>query len=347
MSQIISKKLAIDVMNAALSTGADYAEIYAESSRPSSISIDNGKVDSISTPISEGAGIRLLKGVKSAYGYTSDLSRKNLLALAGKVAKSFEGERLFEVKEIKKERVKAISPIETHLNDVSAEEKIAYLKKAHEAASSVDPRIVRVTASFISKYKTTQTFVAENEIGHQYDNVEERGRVGIVCIAVNSNAVLRLNPLGDVLALLAALTWAFYSILTRKIGDYGYNTLQVTRRIFCWGLLFMLPVLPLADVRWQTARFADPVLLGNLLFLGLGASALCFATWNYSIKTLGAVKTSVYIYLVPVVAVITAMLVLHEPFTWLAALGMGLVLLGLGISECRISPQRLRGGRKA
>ena len=76
MSQIISKKLAIDVMNAALSTGADYAEIYAESSRPSSISIDNGKVDSISTPISEGAGIRLLKGVKSAYGYTSDLSRK-------------------------------------------------------------------------------------------------------------------------------------------------------------------------------------------------------------------------------------------------------------------------------
>ena len=53
---------------------------------------------------------------------------------------------------------------------------------------------------------------------------------GIVCIAVNSNAVLRLNPLGDVLALLAALTWAFYSILTRKIGDYGYNTLQVTRR---------------------------------------------------------------------------------------------------------------------
>ncbi|WP_300787810.1 DMT family transporter [uncultured Desulfovibrio sp.] len=170
---------------------------------------------------------------------------------------------------------------------------------------------------------------------------------GVICISVNSGAVLRLNPLGDLLAFLAALTWALYSIFTRKISQCGYNMIQATRRIFCWGLLFMLPVLPLADVRWQTARFADPVLLGNLLFLGLGASALCFATWNYSIKTLGAVKTSVYIYLVPVVAVITAMLVLHEPFTWLAALGMGLVLLGLGISECRISPQRLRGGRKA
>ena len=77
---------------------------------------------------------------------------------------------------------------------------------------------------------------------------------GIGCIAVNSNAVLRLNPLGDVLALLAALTWAFYSILTRKIGDYGYNTLQVTRRIFCWGLLFMLPTLPLSGFRKPIIR---------------------------------------------------------------------------------------------
>ena len=60
--------------------------------------------------------------------------------------------------------------------------------------------------------------------------------------------MLQLNPLGDVLALLAALTWAFYSILTRKIGDYGYNTLQVTRRIFCWGLIFMLPTLSLIHI---------------------------------------------------------------------------------------------------
>ena len=116
---------------------------------------------------------------------------------------------------------------------------------------------------------------------------------GIVCIAVNSNAVLRLNPLGDVLALLAALTWAFYSILTRKIGDYGYNTLQVTRRIFCWDLLFMLPTLPLSGFRWGLERLAQPEMLANLLFLGLGASALCFATWNFTIRILGAITNAV------------------------------------------------------
>lgn len=163
---------------------------------------------------------------------------------------------------------------------------------------------------------------------------------GIVCIAVNSNAVLRLNPLGDVLALLAALTWAFYSILTRKIGDYGYNTLQVTRRIFCWGLLFMLPTLPLSGFRWGLERLAQPEMLANLLFLGLGASALCFATWNFTIRILGPSRTSVYIYAVPVVSVITATLLLGERLTSLALTGMALIILGLVISEGRLPLRR-------
>ena len=152
---------------------------------------------------------------------------------------------------------------------------------------------------------------------------------GIVCIAVNSNAVLRLNPLGDVLALLAALTW-----------DYGYNTLQVTRRIFCWGLLFMLPTLPLSGFRWGLERLAQPEMLANLLFLGLGASALCFATWNFTIRILGAIKTSVYIYAVPVVSVITATLLLGERLTGLALTGMALIILGLVISEGRLPLRR-------
>ena len=158
---------------------------------------------------------------------------------------------------------------------------------------------------------------------------------GIVCIAVNSNAVLRLNPLGDVLALLAALTWAFYSILTRKIGDYGYNTLQVTRRIFCWGLLFMLPTLPLSGFRWGLERLAQPEMLANLLFLGLGASALCFATWNFTIRILGAIKTSAYIYLIPAVTIVFAWLLLRDPIHPLAIVGAGLTLVGLMMSQRR------------
>src|SRR5699024_2604346 len=125
---------------------------------------------------------------------------------------------------------------------------------------------------------------------------------GIVLISLNGSA-LQLNPVGDLLALLAAVLWACYSILTKKIAGVGFRTILTTRRVFCYGILFMVPALFLFGFRLDLGRFANPAYLLNILFLGLGASALCFVTWNAAVKLLGAVKTSVYIYLVPVITV--------------------------------------------
>jgi len=77
--------------------------------------------------------------------------------------------------------------------------------------------------------------------------------------------------------------------------------------------------------------------LFNIIFLGLGASALCFVTWSFSVKILGAVKTSVYIYLVPVITLCISVAVLQEKITILSALGTTLTLLGLLVSETRFS----------
>ncbi len=155
---------------------------------------------------------------------------------------------------------------------------------------------------------------------------------GIGLISFNG-ASLQLNPIGDLLALLAAFLWACYSILARKISDYGYNTILTTRRIFFYGLLFMIPALFLFDFKLDLSRFVNPVYLLNILFLGLGASALCFVTWNFAVKVLGAVKTSIYIYLVPVITVAASVLIIHEPFTWITGTGTVLTLAGLFISE--------------
>ena len=157
---------------------------------------------------------------------------------------------------------------------------------------------------------------------------------GISLISFHSSA-LAVSPKGDLLALLAAIVWAFYSVLTKHIGTFGFPTVLVTRRIFFYGLLFMLPALPFFSFSPDLTRLGDPGILGNLLFLGLGASALCFVTWNFSVRTLGAVKTSLYIYVVPVVTVISSMLVLHETLTPLAWLGVGLTLMGLFLSQSR------------
>lgn len=157
---------------------------------------------------------------------------------------------------------------------------------------------------------------------------------GIFLISFNGSK-LALNPMGDLLALLAAFVWACYSVLTKKISGFGYHTILTTRRIFFYGILLMIPAMFLFDFNWDLTRLADPVDLLNLVYLGLGASALCFVTWNFSVRVLGAVKTSVYIYMVPVITVAASALILHEPITLLAGVGVGLTLLGLFLSESK------------
>lgn len=161
--------------------------------------------------------------------------------------------------------------------------------------------------------------------------------IGIFLISFNGSAVLKLNPVGDLLTLLAAIVWAVYSILSRKISQFGYNTIQTTRKIFCYGLTFMLPMLFLFNFEWGLERFTPPVNIFNILFLGLGASALCFVTWNFAVKILGAVQTSIYIYMVPVVTVITSVIVLKERITWMSAAGTVLTLAGLLLSEKKVT----------
>ena len=160
---------------------------------------------------------------------------------------------------------------------------------------------------------------------------------GISLISFGNEAALSLNPAGDLLAVAAAIIWAVYSTLTKKISALGHGTIQSTRRTFFYGLLFMMPALTVMDFHVTPVQFTDMKNLLNLLFLGLGASALCFVTWNTGVKILGAVKTSVYIYMVPVITTLTSALILKEPVTIPAALGIIMTLAGLFLSEQKTS----------
>ncbi len=155
---------------------------------------------------------------------------------------------------------------------------------------------------------------------------------GVALISINGSK-LELNPVGDLLAVLAAFVWACYSILTREISSFGYPVILTTRRTFFYGILFMVPALFFFDFEMGLERFADVTHLWGILYLGLGASALCFVTWNLAVKALGAVKTSVYIYMVPVITVVTSVLILKEPVTWVSVMGTFLAVAGLFLSE--------------
>ena len=167
--------------------------------------------------------------------------------------------------------------------------------------------------------------------------------IGIFLISFNGSK-LEINPVGDLLALLAAFVWACYSILTKKISSYGYHTILTTRRVFFYGILFMIPTLFMFDFHLELSRFTNPVYLFNIIFLGLGASALCFVSWNLAVKVLGAVKTSIYIYMVPVITVVTSTLILHEQITALSIIGTLLTLAGLFLSERKTMRKEVNHG---
>lgn len=156
--------------------------------------------------------------------------------------------------------------------------------------------------------------------------------IGISLISF-SGTTMHLNPIGDILSVGAAIVWSFYSVLSKKMGAFGYSVIQTTRRTFFYGILFMIPALFFFDFKLDLYRFATPAYLFNIFYLGLGASAICFVTWNMAVRILGAIKTSVYIYLAPVVTAVTSVIVLHEKITFLSGLGIVLVLGGLLLSE--------------
>ena len=161
--------------------------------------------------------------------------------------------------------------------------------------------------------------------------------IGIAIISLNGKLKLEINPLGDLLGLFAAFVWSIYSIMVKKISDLKYNMIKSTRRIFFIGLIFMIPFAFFMKFNLDLSRFHNPIYLGNILFLGLGASATCFVTWSLSVKYIGAIKTSVYIYAIPVVTVILATLFLKEDISIHSIVGMILIIIGLVLSESNIS----------
>ncbi len=155
---------------------------------------------------------------------------------------------------------------------------------------------------------------------------------GVALVLFNGSVMLQIKPAGDILALLSTVGWAVYSILLKKIDTVRYTVVDYTRKIFFYGILFMVPAIFLLGFEVSPADFSLLSVL-ILVFLGVGASALCFVSWNFAVKVLGALRTSAYIYLTPLVSLATAALVLKENITLMAIGGCVLILLGLSLSE--------------
>lgn len=176
--------------------------------------------------------------------------------------------------------------------------------------------------------------------------------VGVALVSMNGVINLHLRPIGDFMALGAMVSWGFYSILIDKVNDKGYPPGYAIRKAFGWSLLMMLPFCAWGvtesgycaldgsfsvtlDCAANVERFSDWMNWMNFGFLGLLASAACFAMWNYACKGIGVVRTSVGLYLTPIVGVVFAAVFLGERLTTLSVIGGFVIIIGVAIANWR------------
>ncbi len=158
--------------------------------------------------------------------------------------------------------------------------------------------------------------------------------VGMAVVVLNGHFVLHLSPIGDLLAFAACLLWAAYSILM-KVALERYDTLFITRKVFFYGLVTIIPYYILVPGFPPLSTILRPDVLWNLLFLGVVASMLCFLVWNWVIRELGAVVATNWVYLNPMTTILFAWWLLDEQITVWFLLGTALILVGMYLADRR------------
>ena len=158
--------------------------------------------------------------------------------------------------------------------------------------------------------------------------------LGMAVVVLNGHFVLHLSPFGDMLAFSACICWAVYSLLMKAVTK-RYSTFFITRKVFFYGLLTILPYYLLYPGFPSMEVLFSSQVLWNLLFLGVVASMVCFLLWSWVIRVLGAVVATNWVYFNPIITILFAWWLLHEQITPWFILGTLLILMGMYLCDKR------------
>ena len=156
--------------------------------------------------------------------------------------------------------------------------------------------------------------------------------VGVAVVIINGNLEFKISPLGDFLTIVAAILWAIYSIIVRKLSR-TYDTFFISRKVFFYGVVSVLPLFIASTSPAELSLLGRSAVWSNIMFLGIMASMLCYMMWNVSVKALGADKASNYIYVNPLVTIIASAIFLGEPLTVFTFIGAATIIGGVFIAE--------------
>ncbi len=153
---MIEQRLAEEILGIAMSGGADFAEIYFETTRNGGITLINGKIENISDVTVTGVGIRAFRGVDTVYGSTSDISRAGLIKCARSVAEAMGESRAVGNITLTERIFPNIHPVKVVPSSADIFVKTDLLKRACSTASEFDKRIVQAVGNLITVDHTIQ-----------------------------------------------------------------------------------------------------------------------------------------------------------------------------------------------
>ncbi len=162
--------------------------------------------------------------------------------------------------------------------------------------------------------------------------------IGVVMIVTVNGASSNLMFTGDAIAFAAAVFFAFYSYVLVKVNG-KYNIIHLTRNIFYYMTLLLfiynLSSGTFTIEYYPVTKIFEIRMFLSLLFLGIIASSFSFLMWNQSIKLIGNIRTSQYIYFGPIVTTAFASVILNEPVTYVTVTGTLMIIGGVYLAELK------------
>ncbi|MDP3386132.1 MAG: TldD/PmbA family protein [Eubacteriales bacterium] len=178
---MLRKDVIENILDAALSTGGDFSEIFVEDKTNTGISMIGGKVEHTVSGRDYGIGIRIFDGFFSVYAYTNSVNEKDLIETAKKAATAIRKMKQKNTQDFNNQMMgQLVNPIEIYPGTVSKSRKVDIMKRAYNAANTYDNIITQVTVNYLDSH---QKILVANSEGICKEDSRVRTRLAIQSVA--------------------------------------------------------------------------------------------------------------------------------------------------------------------
>src|SRR6056297_1368525 len=177
---MLNQNLIRGTLDAALSNGADFSEIFVEKRSNQTIGLVGGLVENTVSGQDYGVGIRIIRGTESVYAYTNDTSAEHLKIVAEKASLALAGKSKERVLDFRRRIGTPLMEILKYPGDIGKKEKVHLLKEAHESASGFSDEITQVRINYLD---VVQKVLIANSEGLWVEDERVRTRTSIQSVA--------------------------------------------------------------------------------------------------------------------------------------------------------------------